>query len=102
MHGHHGSAAGGPYATVRDLLAFDTAIRTHVLLDAKMTAWFFGNAADAANAKAMDGYGIAGGAPGANASLESDGTWTIVTLGNLDPPNATRVGTAIAGALYGG
>jgi hypothetical protein len=49
----------------------------------------------------MDGYGIAGGARGANASLESNGAWTVVTLGNLDPPNAVRVGTAIAGALYG-
>lgn len=102
MHGHHGSAAGGPYATVRDLLAFDTAIRTHVLLDAQTTAWFFDNPVDATSARAMDGYAIAGGAPGANASLESNGTWTVVTLGNLDPPNATRIGTAIARALYGG
>ena len=49
----------------------------------------------------MDPYGIAGGALGANASLESNGVWTVVTLGNLDPPNAVRVGTAIAGSLYG-
>jgi len=48
----------------------------------------------------MDEYGIAGGAPGANASLESNGVWTIVTLGNLDPPNAVRVGEALASALY--
>jgi len=101
MHGHHGSAAGGSYGTVRDLLAFDNAIRTHVLLDAKGTAWFFENPSDAAKPRAMDGYGIAGGARGANASLESNGAWTVVTLGNLDPPNAVRVGTAIAGALYG-
>ena len=46
-HGHRGSAAGGSYGTVRDLLAFDNAIRTHALLDAKMTAWFFDNPADA-------------------------------------------------------
>jgi len=101
MHGHHGSAAGGAYATVRDLLAFDNAIRTRVLLDAKTTAWFFENPADQSRARALDDYGIAGGAPGANASLESNGAWTIVTLGNLDPPNAVRVGTALATALYG-
>jgi CubicO group peptidase (beta-lactamase class C family) len=99
-HGHHGSAAGGSYGTVRDLLAFDNAIRTHVLLDAKSTAWFFENPADASKPRAMDQYGIAGGAPGANSSLESNGVWTVVTLGNLDPPNAVRVGTALAEALY--
>ena len=102
MHGHHGSAAGGVFGTVRDLLAFDTAIRTHVLLDAKTTAWFFDNAADENHPRALDPYGIAGGAQGANASLESDGNWAVITLGNLDPPNAVRVGTAIAGALRGG
>ena len=101
LHGHHGSAAGGAYATVRDLLAFDTAIRTRVLLDATMTAWFFENPADADRPRAMDPYGIAGGANGANASLESNGVWTIVTLGNLDPPNAVRIGGALAHALYG-
>jgi CubicO group peptidase (beta-lactamase class C family) len=100
LHGRHGSAAGGAYATVRDLLAFDTAIRTRALLDAKRTAWFFENAADESRARAIDPYGIAGGAPGANASLESNGVWTIVTLGNLDPPNAVRVGEALAQALY--
>lgn len=102
LHGHHGSAAGGAYATVGDLLAFDNAIRTRVLLDARMTAWFFNNPADSSRARAMDAYGIAGGAPGANASLESNGVWTIVTLGNLDPPNAGRVGEALASALYSG
>ena len=100
MHGHHGSAAGGAYATVRDLLAFDTAIRTHALLDAKMTAWFFENPADTTLQRAMDPYGIAGGAPGANASLESNGEWAIVTLGNLDPPNAVRLGQALVHGLY--
>ena len=100
MHGHHGSAAGGAYATARDLLAFDNAIRTRVLLDARMTAWFFDNPADQSRARATDRYGIAGGAPGANASLESNGAWTIVSLGNLDPPNAVRVGEVLASALY--
>jgi CubicO group peptidase (beta-lactamase class C family) len=100
-HGRHGSAAGGSYGTVRDLLAFDNAIRTHVLLDAASTAWFFENASAAATPRVTDPYGIAGGAPGANSSLESNGAWTVVVLGNLDPPNAVRMGTAIAGALYG-
>jgi CubicO group peptidase (beta-lactamase class C family) len=101
LHGHHGSAAGGSFGSVRDLLAFDNALRTHVLLDPKTTAWFFDNPADATRPRAMDAYGIAGGAQGANSSLESNGAWTVVTLGNLDPPNAVRVGTAIASALFG-
>ena len=101
LHGHHGSAAGGSFATVADLLAFDNALRTRVLLDAKTTAWFFENPSDENRARAMDPYGIAGGAQGANASLESNGTWTVVTLGNLDPPNAVRVGEALSAALYG-
>ena len=102
LHGRHGSAAGGVFATAADLLAFDHALRTHLLLDARMTAWFLGNPADEERARAVAAYGIAGGAQGANASLESNGTWTIVTLGNLDPPNAVRVGEALAGALNAG
>ncbi len=101
LHGRHGSAAGGAFATAADLLAFDNALRTHVLLDAKTTAWYFGNPADETVARAADELGIAGGSPGANASLESNGTWAVVALGNVDPPNAVRVGTALAGALYG-
>jgi len=101
MHGRHGSAAGGAFASAADLLAFDNAVRTRVLLDANTTAWFFENPADATRARAMDPYGIAGGAPGANSSLESNGAWTVVTLGNLDPPNAVRVGETLAAALYG-
>jgi len=100
MHGRRGSGAGGSFGTARDLLAFDNALRTHVLFDAKTTAWFFDNPSDAARPRAMGTYGIAGGAQAANASLESNGVWTVVTVGNLDPPNASRVGLALARALY--
>jgi hypothetical protein len=44
-------------------------------------------------------YGIAGGAPGTSASLESDGVWTVVVLTNFDPPLAPRLGQAIFRAL---
>jgi hypothetical protein len=101
MHGRHGSAAGGAFASAADVLAFDNALRTRALLDAKTTAWFFENPSDETRARARDPYGIAGGAPGANSSLESNGAWTVVTLGNLDPPNAVRVGETLAAALYG-
>jgi hypothetical protein len=44
----------------------------------------------------MDGgIGIAGGAPGVNAVLDSSLTWTVVVVGNLDPPVAERLGVAI-------
>jgi hypothetical protein len=45
------------------------------------------------------GIGAAGGAPGINAALESDGRWTVVVLANLDPPAATSVAQAIRRGL---
>jgi CubicO group peptidase (beta-lactamase class C family) len=94
FHGMSGSAAGGAYATAADLLAFDNALRDGRLLDAKMTAWMLGGAAGG-GARARGGIGVAGGAPGCNAALESDGEWTVAVVGNLDPPNAERVVGAI-------
>lgn len=99
MHGVAGSGAGGAYATATDLLAFDNALRGRRLVDAKMTAWILGGDPMPAGPRAMGGIGIAGGAPGCNANMESDGRWTVVVVGNLDPPNATRVGAAINRAL---
>jgi hypothetical protein len=37
-------------------------------------------------------WGIAGGAPGVNALLESDGDTAVVVLANLDPPIAMALG----------
>ena len=99
MHGVAGSGAGGAYATAADLLAFDSALRGRRLADAKMTAWILGGDTAPSGPRAMGGIGIAGGAPGCNANMESDGRWTVVVVGNLDPPNATRVGAAISRAL---
>ena len=99
FHGMSGSAAGGAYATAADLLAFDNALRDRRLLDAKMTAWILGGEATAAGRAAGD-IGIAGGAPGSrNATLDSDGKWTVVVVGNLNPPNAARVAAAIREGL---
>ena len=102
MHGVAGSAAGGGHATAADLLAFDTALRTGKLLDPARTAWML--QADAAPAepapvRRRGGLGAAGGAPGINAALESDGAWTVVVLANLDPPAATSVAQAIRRGL---
>jgi len=93
-HGMGGSAAGGAYASAADLLAFDNALREGRLLDPKMTAWMFG-IEKVEPGRVRDGLGVAGGAPGMNAILDSEGPWTVVVVGNLDPPSADGLGVAI-------
>lgn len=97
-HGAAGSAAGGSCATAADLVAFDNALRTGRLLDPKMTAWFLG-AEPAAAGRARGSFQIAGGAPGTSTVLESDGTWTVVVVANVDPPAAVRLAGPIMRAL---
>jgi CubicO group peptidase (beta-lactamase class C family) len=101
LHGAAGSAAGGGHATAADLLAFDTALRTGRLLDPARTAWMLqtDRVDPAPPERARGGIGAAGGAPGINAALESDGRWTVVVLANLDPPSAVGVAQAIRRAL---
>jgi len=98
MHGAAGSAAGGGYATAADLLAFDTALRTGTVVDGPRTEWMLGGGPAKAG-RAGGGIGAAGGAPGINAALESDGAWTIVVLANLDPPAAIDVARSLRQAL---
>jgi CubicO group peptidase (beta-lactamase class C family) len=107
-HGASGSAAGGGYASAADLLAFDTALRTGALLDPARTAWMLQTdrveagsveAGRVGPGRARGGIGASGGAPGINAALESDGTWTIVVLANLDPPAAIGLAQTIRRAL---
>ncbi len=98
--GASGSAAGGAYATAADLLAFDSALREGRLLNPQMTAWMLLVRVEAAKGRRAGGeLGIAGGAPGINAAMESDGTWTVVVVGNLDPPSAEQACIAIARQL---
>jgi CubicO group peptidase (beta-lactamase class C family) len=99
MHGIAGSGAGGCYATAADLIAFDGALRTNRLTDAAMTAWVLESAV--ADGRNRGPLGVAGGAPGTNAILESDGTWTVAVVANLDPPAAGGLGTAILEPLSG-
>ena len=71
-----GSAAGGGYSTIGDLLQFVTALR-----DRKVAS---GPPA---------GLGIAGGSGGLNAVLEGDlpGGYDLAVAANLDPPAAERI-----------
>jgi hypothetical protein len=94
MHGLSGSAAGGGYATARDLLAFDSALREGRLADPASTAQLLQVSA-VTPGRSEGSLGIAGGAPGLNGILESSREWAVVVLANLDPPAAQQLGTAI-------
>lgn len=96
--GGRGCAAGGVFATVADLLAYDNAVRGYRLLDRQWTAWMLGDGA-AADDRATARLEAAGGAPGTNSLLASDGTWTVVVLTNRDPRTGAELGTALAKAL---
>lgn len=96
--GGHGCAAGGVFATAADLLAYDNAVRGYRLLDRQWTAWLLGDG-EAAGDRGVARLAAAGGAPGTNSLLESDGTWTVVVLTNHDPRAGAELGTALAKAL---
>jgi CubicO group peptidase (beta-lactamase class C family) len=94
MHGVSGSAAGGGYATARDLVAFDSALREGKLADPASTAQLLQVSA-VTPGRSEGSLGVAGGAPGINGILESSREWAVVVLANLDPPAAQQLGTAI-------
>lgn len=85
-----GSSAGGGYSTAEDLLKYSTALLGNKLLSAAATKQIVGG-----------GIGIAGGAPGINSELEIDPAsgYTIVVMGNYDPPNAANVNRHIRSQL---
>ncbi len=100
--GGRGSGAGGVFATAGDLLAFDNALREGRLLDAERTAWSLGGGgAVAAGGRAGGALAVAGGTPGANTGLVSDGTWTVIVLSNRDPRLAEDLAMALSRALRG-
>src|SRR5690606_25921177 len=74
-----GSAAGGGYSTATDLLKYAQALASGE----------FG--------PPRNDLGVAGGAPGINAVLDSglNGGYTVIVLANLDPPAAEDVAQAI-------
>lgn len=96
-----GASDGGSHSTARDLFLFDRAMRTHKLLKPAWTKWYFGGAVPAANDAGSDtainrtSGAFAGGAPGVNAVVSSDGTWTVVVLANVDPPAAEALGERV-------
>ncbi len=79
-----GSSAGGGYSPAEDLLKFTQAIAANKLLNAE-------------HSRKFGGLGIAGGAPGINAALESNlsGGYTVIVLSNYDPPAAENLSEKI-------
>jgi D-alanyl-D-alanine carboxypeptidase len=79
-----GSAAGGGYSTAHDLLAFLAALRESRVPGGPPA-----------------GLGVAGGAPGLNATLDGalPGGYDLVVLANLDPPAAEPVARRVRGWL---
>jgi len=90
--GPRGIPAGGSYSSARDLLNFDRALRAKKLLDDQWTRWFFKGDAQGSRVSA-------GGSPGVNAAVASDGVWTVVVLTNIDPPTGEKFAEALAEAL---
>ena len=89
-----GSPAGSSMHTAEDLLKLDSALRDGRLLDPNWTAWVY--TSDGVREDAGYAIGVAGGAPGVSAGLESNGTVTVIVLSNFDPPT----GEALARELY--
>lgn len=95
-----GASDGGSHSTARDLFRFDRALRQHRLLKPGWTRWYFGGpvptndgSGDASIVRAAGAF--AGGAPGINSVVVSDGDWTVVVLANIDPPAAEQLGERV-------
>jgi len=81
-----GSSAGGGYSTAHDLLRFSKALSENKLLPPKWTDWVFHGP--------EHNLGVAGGAPGINATLLIEPPYTLVVLANQDPPAAEEIARA--------
>lgn len=86
-----GSAAGGSYSTLADLLALDRALMGGKLCGAGWSAWVTGGPPPTAGgslAPEVPSFGFAGGAPGLNAEWSHEGDIVSIVLTNRDPETA--------------
>jgi CubicO group peptidase (beta-lactamase class C family) len=95
-----GTAAGGGYSTVGDLLRFAQALESGKLLSkatlseaTKAQQEGYGYGFSVQGEGALRSYGHGGGAPGMNGELRvfPELGYVLVCLSNLDPPAATRL-----------
>jgi CubicO group peptidase (beta-lactamase class C family) len=105
-----GGPAGGGYSTAPDLLRFARALRGNKLLKPEMTELITCGKVDARggvrygyaffdeviNGKTVRGH--SGGAPGINSDMKIfwDGSYTVIVMGNYDPPAAQMLSRQIA------
>ena len=74
------SSAGGVYSTLHDLLAYSQALAAGRIVKPDVMREL---------GRGVAGLGIAGGAPGLNATLDTDlNGYTLIVLANCDPPAA--------------
>jgi D-alanyl-D-alanine carboxypeptidase len=98
------TSAGGGYSTAGDLVKFAHALREGRLVPAAFIPWTLGGdppVADGPPPRSAGDVGVAGGAPGLNATLHlsMDQDLVLVVLANQDPPAAERRARALAGLL---
>lgn len=99
FHGVAGSAAGNAYSTLRDMLAFDNALRGHRLLNPQFTAQVLRGEPETGRATARVGF--AGGGPGVNTLLFGNGAWTLIVLTNFEEPAGETIGSTVFPLLAG-
>jgi D-alanyl-D-alanine carboxypeptidase len=104
---YRGTAAGGGYSTVGDLVKFAEALMNHRLLNREHTDLLITGKVDTGNGSQYaygfqdarrDGVGYighGGGAPGMNGDLRvyPASGYVVAVLSNLDPPAASRIAT---------
>jgi D-alanyl-D-alanine carboxypeptidase len=98
-HGVSGSAAGNSYASIRDVLAYDNALREGRLVNTAHTAQMVRGEPTEGRSTARFGY--AGGGPGVNTVARSNGEWTLIVLTNHEPPAAEAISETVFLLLAG-
>jgi D-alanyl-D-alanine carboxypeptidase len=95
-----GTSAGGGYSTVGDLLRFAQALESGKLISRELFAEAitprqgdYGYGFGIRGEGAQRSYGHSGGAPGINGDLRifPELGYVVISLGNLDPPAASRL-----------
>lgn len=85
-----GSSAGGGYSNVHDMLKFANALESGKIANPDFSPE---HPQPGAPFSSMRGIGVAGGAPGINATLDTalPGDYTLIVMSNYDPPTAMKV-----------